>query len=688
MKNWKIGTKLLVSFFTISLVILVLAAVVFVTNTQSMNNSKSVKVNYELGSIANSVFLEFVTTNNNGEYLYTDLTNAMYYQVSGSVLSIGERLTNMHSLINENEGLKVYTEDIKKIEATLAGWNENINKIQASNVKLRGIKEETDRAVENLQKSANALYITQKDLWLGENQDPTLSVETKDRRVDRLDSSVGYTNTISDILIDAEYVLTSFDLSSTYNKMYDKAKALTDELQAYYDNSNLQVNKDAAMLIIERLQNFTACMSKIEVEYNSKLVQMNDATALGQETLNLIDSLSNKVDEAAEKNSQSTLVSSQNALYITSIISVAAIVFSIIIALILKGNITRPVIRLCNSLGLMGTTGCIELPEEMLKAAEEDAKYANEIGQCTKAYLDFTKHLIYVNGILEKFSNGDLSMDIKSISDKDSMGLGVQKMADSLNVMFADINSTSGQVFDGSKQIADGALMLAEGSTEQAATIERLTTSIININDKTKENADKAEKAAELGGIIKHNAEKGTAQMENLIEAVNAINNASKEIGKINKVIDDIAFQTNILALNAAVEAARAGEHGKGFAVVADEVRNLAGKSAAAAKDATDLIGNTMEKAAKGAEIATETSNSLGQIVEGIMESSAIVSDIAELSNSQSAAIESITTGISEVSEVVQQNSATAEESAATSQTLTDLATALADNLAQFKLKQ
>jgi len=231
-----------------------------------------------------------------------------------------------------------------------------------------------------------------------------------------------------------------------------------------------------------------------------------------------------------------------------------------------------------------------------------------------------------------------------------------------------EIRRSATQVTIGSKQIADGAQSLAQGSTEQASAVEQLSATISGIAEKTRQNAKIAREASDLSGIIKSNAEKGSAQMDHMMQAVKEINEASSQIGKVIGVIDNIAFQTNILALNAAVEAARAGQYGKGFAVVAEEVRSLASKSAEAAKETGALIENSIGKADLGLKIATSTSEALKDIVDGINRNAVIISQITKSTDEQTVAIEHVNTGIGQVAQVVQQNSATAEESAAASE--------------------
>ncbi|TYC88159.1 HAMP domain-containing protein [Acetobacterium wieringae] len=284
--------------------------------------------------------------------------------------------------------------------------------------------------------------------------------------------------------------------------------------------------------------------------------------------------------------------------------------------------------------------------------------------------------------------NLDVGVKIDSRDEVGELGLAFVKMTDHINEIMTNIDSAAEQVAAGSKQIADSSMGLSQGATEQASSIEELTASIEEISAQTRLNADSAGEANALAELTRTNAVEGNNEMKRMLKSMEEINESSTNISKIIKVIDEIAFQTNILALNAAVEAARARQHGKGFAVVAEEVRNLAARSADAAKETTRMIEGSIKKVDDGTKIATTTAAALNQIVDDVAKVSGIVESIAVASNEQAIGISQINQGIMQVSEVVQMNSATSEESAAASEELSSQAELLREQAARFTLKK
>jgi methyl-accepting chemotaxis protein len=288
--------------------------------------------------------------------------------------------------------------------------------------------------------------------------------------------------------------------------------------------------------------------------------------------------------------------------------------------------------------------------------------------------------------VAEEVAGGNLCVEVVPNSDQDLLGISLKNMVEKNQSTLGHISDSAYQVSTSSSEVANASEALAQGSTEQASAIEEITASISDVAGKTKENAQEASNAADLVEHALENVHKGNEQMGEMMNAMKNINDSSESISKIIKVIDDIAFQTNILALNAAVEAARAGEAGKGFAVVAEEVRNLAAKSASAAAETAELIEDSIHKVTAGSKIAEETAEALGEITKAVEESEGIIHGISEASNYQATAIAQINQAIDQVSQVVSNNSATSQECAAASMELSQQASKMQELLSTYQL--
>lgn len=405
---------------------------------------------------------------------------------------------------------------------------------------------------------------------------------------------------------------------------------------------------------------------------NEAVPSANEAQAKMEELLDTLDKKANQEEKAVEAQALTGTI----IIVVLVLVGIAVAVFAIIY---MNRKIKDIIVEIANDAEKLGRGNIdIELPRD---------NSIKEIYELIKSFHALATNLQKQADALDKLSNGDLRVDFIPASEEDVVGNAIVKLVNDDNRSFMSIRNATNQISLGSSQIAAASQTLAQGSTEQASAIEQITASITDIANKTKDNAQQADEVNRIVIDAKADVSEGNARMEEMVTAMNEINEASENIQKIIKVIDDIAFNTNILALNATVEAARAGEQGRGFAVVAEEVRNLAGRSAEASSQTAEMIEDAIQKAKRGGQLAKQTEESLQVISDMIEQITGLSEDIAKASNDQATATAQIDQALTQVSQVVQTNSATSQECASASEELSGQARGLNQELAKFQLK-
>jgi len=377
------------------------------------------------------------------------------------------------------------------------------------------------------------------------------------------------------------------------------------------------------------------------------------------------------------------------------------IIFSILIALVMVVISTIVLTKFINKIVKTPLSKVVALANNMengeIGIANKDAvaltiHSEDEVGQVAYALSNTVNSLqTYVGEIstvLSAISAGNLSVQTEHEYYGDFLNIkeALNNIIYSLNHTLFDISKSAELVSARSEQISNGAMAISQGATEQASSTEELSATITEISAQIQKTAENASVASSIAKQSTGEVEKGNHNIEEMLCAMNNINAASMQIGKIIKTIEDIAFQTNILALNAAVEAARAGSAGRGFAVVADEVRNLASKSAEAAKQTAVLIENTVSLVSNGTKIANSTAESFKAIMVSSKKSTDLIAEISKATNTQASAVAQVSVGIEQITQVVQTNSATSEENAAASQDLSMQAQVLQNLVSKFQL--
>lgn len=373
----------------------------------------------------------------------------------------------------------------------------------------------------------------------------------------------------------------------------------------------------------------------------------------------------------------------QTAVISTVVLGLAAILISIFVVLRIANRITKPIDNVVRAIDKM-SDGDLDV-NLVVQRQDEIGRISIKINQMVEKFRNIISDISY---FLSELSGGNLSVASDVIYPGEFLNIqnSLTAIAFQLNETMTLISNAANQVNAGAEQVAAASQALSAGATEQAASVEELSASVTTVAKQAGENAENVRQASTYVAQTTTGVRHGNEQMKQLTGAMHEIRTSSEKISNITKVIEDIAFQTNILALNAAIEAARAGTAGKGFAVVADEVRMLAAKSADAASQTAALIEQSTVTVVEGDALVANTVKTLEEISRQAEQVNNAIVLVEQASSNQAEAIDQIMKGLSQVSDVVQTNAATAEESSASSEELAAQAQTLNVEVSKFHL--
>lgn len=320
---------------------------------------------------------------------------------------------------------------------------------------------------------------------------------------------------------------------------------------------------------------------------------------------------------------------------------------------------------------------------------DEVGELAGSIDKTVTRLKEYIDYIDEISEVLGNMADGKLAIDLKYayIGEFQKVKDALNNISTSMTEVMTGIVEGADQVSVGSDDLAKAAQGMAENTETQAAAVEELLATATTVADQVKENRDKSDQSAAYTNEVANVMEESKSQMTQMRQAMDKIQESSKQVVSVIKAIEDIASQTNLLSLNASIEAARAGEAGKGFAVVAGEIGGLANQSADAVNTTSELINVSLSEIEKGNEIVNAVMTSLEDAVERVRVANGMIQETAQTADAQMKSIDQIRDGIEDISQVVQDNSAMAEETSATSEELAAQSVTLNELVQRFELQ-
>lgn len=462
-------------------------------------------------------------------------------------------------------------------------------------------------------------------------------------------------------------------------------------------NAQFELLKASGHLTAEDQNRLSSALSEMDRAYGEikKLIaggSMGAAADVMDKTFNKAAGQAREVGQSiaasanadAEKFLKTSLRQTNISIIMQDIIFAVTVILAIYIALRMSLRLTIPIRKLTKGMGEVAA-GRFDV--------QLDNDSTDELGVLTQelnATVHNIKNYVYdIRYVLGEISDGNIALSVEReyLGDFVAIRDSLNHIIDSFNVTILEIRRCGEQLSAGANNLASGAQTLAQGSAEQAAAVDEFQRSLKVVADLTAQDGENAGKVTELSKLAWRAVEESDRQMNDMTGAMREIEDSSQEIAKVIKLIEDIAFQTNILALNAAVEAARAGSAGKGFAVVADEVRNLAAKSSEAANSTVAMINRSTLAVENGTKIVESTAQALQAVGQNVGSMNEILKRIGESTLEQGRAFSLMTASAEQITSVVHANSAAADENSAASEELSSQSETLKRLVGQFRLK-